>query len=118
MRRTRLLVLSAMAALAVPVAACGSDTDLTAGTLPPMVTSSTTSTLVTTTTEARQQIYVVQPGDSLSEIAKAFQVSQTSLMALNGITEPDKIQVGQELKIPVGEVVVTALPTTTTTIGP
>lgn len=113
MQAARIWWLSALAVAAVPIAACGSGTDLTEGTLPPLATTTTTSTIVTTTTTPVQQIYVVQEGDSLSAIAAAFQVSMTSLMAVNGITEPDKIQAGQELKIPAGEVVITALPTTT-----
>jgi peptidoglycan endopeptidase LytE len=112
MSARRVYLLSAAAVLAVPLAACGSGTDLTEGTLPALASTTTTTTAVTTTTLPVQQIYVVQSGDSLSEIAKAFQVSMTSLMTLNGITDPDNIQAGQELKIPAGEVVVTALPTT------
>ena len=112
MEAARLWWMTALAVAAVPIAACDSGTDLTEGTLPPLVTTTTTSTVVTTTTTPVQQIYVVQQGDSLSAIAAAFQVSMTSLMAVNGITEPDKIQAGQELRIPAGEVVITALPTT------
>ncbi len=48
-------------------------------------------------------MYVVAKGDSLSRIAARFDVSMKKLMALNGITNPDMIKIGQTLVIP-GEV--------------
>jgi LysM repeat protein len=47
--------------------------------------------------------YVIKKGDSLSVIAKKYGVSLAGLMALNQITDPDKIFEGQRLKLP-GEV--------------
>jgi LysM repeat protein len=44
--------------------------------------------------------YVVQPGDTLSEIAKWFGVSTWELARYNGISNPSKIYVGQKLRIP------------------
>lgn len=44
--------------------------------------------------------YVVQPGDTLSVIAAQYGVSVDSLAALNGITNPDLLRVGQVLLIP------------------
>jgi LysM repeat protein len=44
--------------------------------------------------------YTVQPGDSLSVIAKEFGVALTDLMAANYIGNPDTIAVGQQLVIP------------------
>ncbi|HJX38868.1 MAG TPA: LysM peptidoglycan-binding domain-containing protein [Anaerolineae bacterium] len=44
--------------------------------------------------------YVVQPGDSLLEVATRFNVSLTAIMEANGITNPDTLQEGQELVIP------------------
>ncbi len=46
--------------------------------------------------------YVVQPGDSLSEIAQRFNVTIEAVMEANGITDPDSIREGQELLIPGG----------------
>jgi LysM repeat protein len=46
--------------------------------------------------------YVVQPGDTLSEIAKWFGVSTWELARYNGISNPSKIYVGQKLYIPPG----------------
>ena len=48
------------------------------------------------------QIHVVKAGDSLSGIAAQFNVRAEDIMTANGITDPDFIQVGQELLIPVG----------------
>ena len=45
-------------------------------------------------------IYTVQPGDTLSQIAKAYASTTSQLAALNGISNPDRIQAGQGLKIP------------------
>lgn len=54
--------------------------------------------------------YVVQPGDSLYSIAQRYNMTVDELMALNGITDPASLQVGQVLKISPGEAAVT--PTT------
>ncbi len=45
-------------------------------------------------------IYVVQPGDSLSRIAQRFGVPMATIMAANGITNPNVIFSGQRLNIP------------------
>ena len=45
-------------------------------------------------------IYVVQPGDTLAQIANQLGVRIDDLITLNGIQNPDVLQVGQELKIP------------------
>jgi len=44
--------------------------------------------------------YVVKPGDTLSSIAASFNVDLTALMSANGITDPNQIDVGQQLVIP------------------
>jgi LysM repeat protein len=44
--------------------------------------------------------YVVQAGDTLSEIAKSYHVSQWELAKYNHISDPSKIYVGQTLYIP------------------
>ncbi len=46
--------------------------------------------------------YVVQAGDSLSVIAQRHGVSQQALLRVNNLSNPDRIQVGQELIIPEG----------------
>jgi LysM repeat protein len=44
--------------------------------------------------------YVVRSGDTLSGIALSLDISMADLIALNGITDPNKIRPGQVLKIP------------------
>lgn len=44
--------------------------------------------------------YVVQPGDTLAEIANQFGVDMNVLAEVNGIQNIDHIEVGQELLIP------------------
>jgi LysM repeat protein len=44
--------------------------------------------------------YVVQPGDTLGEIAQRFGSSVDALMRANGIDDPDLILVGQILCVP------------------
>ncbi len=43
--------------------------------------------------------YLVQPGDSLSAIAKKFNVTVEQLMRWNNIQDPNFLTVGQQLKI-------------------
>lgn len=45
-------------------------------------------------------IYVVQKGDTLIGIAKQFGVSSALLQTANGIVDPRRLQIGQELLIP------------------
>jgi LysM repeat protein len=44
--------------------------------------------------------YVVQEGDTLYAIALRFDVELDDLIALNGLSDPNDIQTGQELQIP------------------
>jgi LysM repeat protein len=93
--------------LVVGIGACGFRGDKVGSTLPPLTAATTTTTTMpTTTTEVRY--YEVQRGDSVSSIAASFGVSTQELIALNGITDPDKIQAGQTLQLPPSTVVVTA----------
>lgn len=45
--------------------------------------------------------YIVQPGDTLFKIAKKFGVSVADIVAANNIKDPNRIDVGQKLIIPV-----------------
>ena len=45
-------------------------------------------------------LYIVQPGDTLSELAIAFGTTVAEIMAANGLTDPDSLQIGQPLIIP------------------
>ena len=46
------------------------------------------------------ETYVVQEGDTLYAIALRFGVELEALIEQNGLSDPNDIQVGQELKIP------------------
>ena len=47
------------------------------------------------------EIYVVKKGDTLYKIAKQYGLTVQELADYNGITDPDTIHTGQEIKIPV-----------------
>jgi LysM repeat protein len=113
MFRARVVLLSTVFVVAAVLAACGDDKAAApAETLPPLNTTTTASTSTTVYEDPNvQKYYVVQAGDTLSKIADSFDVRQEDLMTLNGITDPDKIEIGQELQIPTGKVVLDSLPT-------
>jgi|GEM_PF-421482 len=46
------------------------------------------------------KVYTIVPGDTLTRIAKRFNVSQKNLLALNGIKDPNKLYAGRGIKIP------------------
>ncbi|MCX7624022.1 MAG: LysM peptidoglycan-binding domain-containing protein [Thermomicrobium sp.] len=58
------------------------------------------STLVVPDDEEERSVYVVQPGDTLSAIARRSGVTVADLVAANGLTDPDRIFPGQTLVIP------------------
>ncbi|HEL2384477.1 TPA: LysM peptidoglycan-binding domain-containing protein, partial [Streptococcus suis] len=60
--------------------------------------------------------YTVKSGDTLSGIAARFGTTVSALQSLNGISNPDKIQVGQVLKIKGSTSVVTSTSVTTYTV--
>jgi LysM repeat protein len=64
------------------------------------------------------QEYTVQPGDSLSVIAKEFGLALTDLMAANYIGNPDTIVVGQQLVIPEPPAEEAEQPQETPRVGP
>ena len=46
------------------------------------------------------QSYLVKPGDTPASIAPQFRVKTEDLMAANNIDDPQKLQIGQTLRIP------------------
>ncbi|MCZ7571949.1 MAG: LysM peptidoglycan-binding domain-containing protein [Ardenticatenaceae bacterium] len=48
----------------------------------------------------RVVIHVVQQGETLLAIAEQYGVTVPEIVELNGLTNPDALQIGQELKIP------------------
>ncbi len=59
-------------------------------------------------------VYVVQPGESLGEIARKFRTTVSAISALNGITNPNVVYAGTRLRVS-GEPVVAAPPAAATT---
>lgn len=68
----------------------------------PTATATPTATPFPTATPepTMPRTYVVRPGDTLKDIAFEFDVSVQDLMQINGLTDPDTLQVGQVLIIP------------------
>lgn len=76
-------------------------------------TAPATATVEATAGPAEPVYYTVQPGDSLGGIATRHGVPLQDLMLANGLDDPDYVQVGQVLLIPVGGL--PAAPPTATT---
>ncbi len=80
-------------------------------------TESTTKTTTETTTQVTGSVaktpvqvtftadgkYIVKSGDTLGEIAVAFDVTYQELAQINNIANPNLIYIGQELKVPTSE---------------
>ena len=47
-----------------------------------------------------EQVYIVKAGDNPASIAAQFKIKTEDLMAANNIDDPQKLQIGQTLKIP------------------
>lgn len=65
-----------------------------------VVTATPAPPTVSPTPASAGTIYVVQPGDTLQRIARQFNTTTGAIAQLNGIVNPDRIQVGQRLLIP------------------
>lgn len=71
---------------------------------PIVVSSEITESIILPETEA----YIVQKGDILSQIAVDFDTTTATLIELNGISNPDKLSVGQMLQVPINSKVITS----------
>lgn len=81
---------------------------------PPTTNVATETTVVTTTTVYVPPIrYVVQRGDTLFSIAENNRLDMSLLMVMNGITDPDRVEAGQELVFPPANGFVPVAPSTT-----
>ncbi len=66
-----------------------------------MTTSLSAQSSATTVKRATSYgVYVVKKGDTLYSIAKRYRISVAELQRINGISDPSKLAVGQELKVP------------------
>jgi LysM repeat protein len=63
-------------------------------------------------------VHVVQTGDTLGSISVAYDVTIADIMSVNGIEDPNFLQVGQELTIPVGGIPTATPPPTETSTPP
>ena len=97
--------------IATPVAEAGAGAtgEVQTGASPP----SEAETSPADVTPVESVTYVVEAGDTLGQIAEKFSVSLFDLMTVNGLTNQDFIQVGQELVIPLG-----GIPSATATFTP
>lgn len=75
-----------------------------------MALLSTPVTTATPTVTPIPIVHVIQLGDTLLGIALDYGVSVDALQSLNGIANPQSLQVGQELIIPTGEEEITDAP--------
>ncbi|MDR2094157.1 MAG: M23 family metallopeptidase [Treponema sp.] len=55
-------------------------------------------------------MYIVKKGDTLYSIARSYGIKDTDIMKLNGIKDPQKLQLGQRLKIRIADTPVKAGP--------
>jgi len=51
-------------------------------------------------TEGHEQVYSVQKGDTLSSIASMYGTSWKKLSEYNGLSDPNRLRIGQEIRIP------------------
>ena len=77
------------------------------------VVSVETTVVVTTTIYVEPIRYVVQSGDTLFGIAETNQLDMRLLMEMNGITDPDRVEAGQELIFPPANGFIPVAPSTT-----
>ena len=68
------------------------------------VASTNSNAVAADTASGPMTEYTVVKGDSPYKIAKKFKITPDELMKANGITDPKKIQIGQQLKIPASTV--------------
>lgn len=109
--RARLLIRAGALTLLYALAACSAQPVGSRPTVAPdiRVTPAPTQNVRATATAFAQQIvptptpvgqYIVKAGDTLSTIATTFETTVDELMALNNLSDPNLIEIGQELRIP------------------
>lgn len=81
--------------------------------IPPETTTTSTVPPTTTTTYVEPVYYTVKSGDTLFNISKRFNLDMLQLMQLNGITNPDHVEVGQNLQLPPATGFIPVAPSTT-----
>jgi uncharacterized membrane protein len=78
----------------------------------PVPSPSPSPTEEPTSTPVGRTVHIVQPGETLSSIARLYGVGYQAIMYANGLEDPNLIEVGQELTIPhLEEILPTLTPT-------
>lgn len=85
---------------------------------PPSAELPTTTALPSTMIAGSRIEYVVRQGDSLQSIASKFNSTAEAIALLNKITDPNAIQAGQKLLVPVNIATPTPTWTSSPTAGP
>ena len=80
---------------------------------PPTIEAVETTVVVTTTIYVAPIRYVVQLGDTLFGIAETNRLDMRVLMEMNGISDPDRVEAGQELIFPPANGFIPVAPSTT-----
>ena len=80
---------------------------------PPTIEAVETTVVVTTTIYVAPIRYVVQLGDTLFGIAETNRLDMRVLMEMNGISDPDRVEAGQELVFPPANGFIPVAPSTT-----
>ena len=80
---------------------------------PPTIEAVETTVVVTTTIYVAPIRYVVQLGDTLFGIAEKNRLDMRVLMEMNGISDPDRVEAGQELIFPPANGFIPVAPSTT-----
>ena len=80
---------------------------------PPTIEAVETTVIVTTTIYVAPIRYVVQLGDTLFGIAETNRLDMRVLMEMNGISDPDRVEAGQELIFPPANGFIPVAPSTT-----
>lgn len=124
-------VLALVLVIALAVAGCGDDDEAGSPTATPSVWPSVSvwpsptgtggpseTPAASPTVPADAFEYTVGRGDTLFSIAQRYGTTVEAIVALNGLADPDDIEVGQVLLIPGGGATVTAAPTVTETPSP
>ena len=55
---------------------------------------------IKTRSKSSGKVHIVKSGESLSQIARKYRTSVSTLQRLNGISNPNKIKIGQRLRLP------------------
>jgi LysM repeat protein len=89
-----------LAAAPTPLSVAGGAT--TGATTTSLITEAAPVAPTPTPTEAAEEVYVVQPGDTLLVIATRYSLTVDDLLRANNLNNPDFVFAGQRLIIPIG----------------